>query len=231
MIAAIENASGFCEEDEPLQDGFRKLEQIITNTGRILYIGLTHHGENRFGGGNATKVGLKDDGRALLDYISGRKIAIDFSHTSDPLAYDILEHISKYNLDIPIIASHSNYREIWDHPRNLPKDIALEIINKKGLIGINFLRAFLNTENPKAIYDHIFYGLDLGGAEAICFGADYFYTNNHPDQSRKPFYFKEHDNAACYPSILQELATMVSPEIVENIGHKNVTNFIRRLWS
>ena len=50
MIAAIENASGFCEEGEPLSIGFERLERIITNTKRILYISLTHHAENRFGG-------------------------------------------------------------------------------------------------------------------------------------------------------------------------------------
>ena len=52
VIAAIENASGFCEENEPLKRGFERLERIITNTKRILDIGFTHHAENRFGGGN-----------------------------------------------------------------------------------------------------------------------------------------------------------------------------------
>ncbi|MFT5183469.1 MAG: membrane dipeptidase [Flavobacteriales bacterium] len=50
MIAAIENASGFCEEDEPLEIGFERLDQIISNVTRILYIGLTHHAENRIKG-------------------------------------------------------------------------------------------------------------------------------------------------------------------------------------
>ena len=60
MIAAIENASGFCEEDEPLKIGFERLERIITNTKRILYISFTHHAENRFGGGTMkTKDRLK----------------------------------------------------------------------------------------------------------------------------------------------------------------------------
>ena len=58
MIAAIENASGLCEEDESLDVGFKRLEQIISNTGRILYIGFTHHAENRFGGGNYSQAGL-----------------------------------------------------------------------------------------------------------------------------------------------------------------------------
>jgi membrane dipeptidase len=230
ILAAIENASGFCEEDEPLENGFRKLENIIRNTNGILYIGFTHHGENRFGGGNSTSVGLKDDGRALLDYMAGKKIALDLSHTSDALAFDMLEHTDKFGLDIPVIASHSNFREVFDHRRNLPEEIAKEIIKRKGLIGINFLRAFLNNNNADAIYDHILYGINLG-ARSICFGADYFYTDSHPDQSRKPFFFKEHENAGCYPSILKKLSGKVSPETIEAISFKNATDFIGRIYS
>jgi membrane dipeptidase len=231
ILAAIENASGFCEEDEPLENGFKKLEDIISNTGRVLYIGLTHNAENRFGGGNASKVGLKDDGIALLNYIAGRKIAVDLSHTSDALAYDMLDHITKFNLDIPVMASHSNFRRVLDHPRNLPDEIAEEIIKRKGLIGINFLRAFLNDKDPNAIYDHILYGINMGGAQAVCFGADYFYTESHPDKSREPFFFKEHESAACYPSILEGLSGRIDHDVLENISHKNVIQFIQRIWS
>ncbi len=231
MVAAIENASGFCEEDEPLENGLTKLEEIIKTTGRILYIGMTHHLENRFGGGNTTQVGLKDDGRALLDYMSGRRIALDLAHTSDPLAYDILDHITKRNLDIPLIASHSNYRKVWDHPRNLPDDLALEVINRKGLIGVNFLRAFLNNDDPNALYDHLNYGIKLGGDDAVCFGADYFYTKSHPDPSRMPFFFPEHHDAGCYPSIIKGLSERVSGEITAKISHKNALNFIKNIWS
>lgn len=229
VMAAIENASGFCEEDETLEEGFRKLENIICNTGRLLYIGLTHHGENRFGGGNNTRMGLKPDGRALLDYMNGKGIAVDLSHTSDALAFDILDHLSAFNLDIPVIASHSNFRKVFDHPRNLPDEIALEIIKRKGLIGINFLRAFINDKDPHAMYDHILHGIDLGGTEAICFGADYFYTASHPDPQRKPFFFSEHGNATCYPSILRHLSVHTSPGQVEQIANQNAENFMRRI--
>ena len=58
VIAAIENASGFCEENEPLKRGFERLERIITNTKRILYIGFTHHAENRSGGGHTSTAGI-----------------------------------------------------------------------------------------------------------------------------------------------------------------------------
>lgn len=230
ILAAIENASGFCEEEDSLDDGFMKLEEIISNTEKVLYISLTHHEQNRFGGGNNSTAGLKEDGKVLLDYIDGKKIAIDFSHTSDALAIEILAYHTKKSLDIPLIASHSNYREIFYHQRNLPDELAKEINSRKGLIGINFLRAFINDRDSNAMYDHIDYGLKLGGADSICFGADFCDTASHPDQSRKPFYFEEQKDASCYPSILNTLSGRISKELVEGISHKNVLDFIRRIY-
>ncbi|NQZ36565.1 MAG: membrane dipeptidase [Crocinitomicaceae bacterium] len=230
MIAAIENASGFCEEDESLEIGLERLEQIITNTTRILYIGFTHHAENRFGGGNNSEVGLKEDGKTLLQYLNGRKIAVDFSHASDALAQDILDYISKHNLDLHILASHSNYRTVFNHVRNLPDNIAKEIIQQGGIIGVNFLRAFVNNEDSNALYEHINYGIKLGGFNSICFGADYFGTDTHPDRSRVPFYFKEHADASRYPSIIESISQQVSPDAIEGISSKNVVNYLIELW-
>lgn len=231
LIAAIENASGFCEEDEPLTQGFKKLEEIISNTDRVLYISMTHHAENRFGGGNYSTAGLKVDGKALLDYISGRKIAIDLSHTSDALAHGILEHVTKQGLDIPILASHSNYRPIFDHPRNLPDELAKEVSARGGIIGVNFVRAFVNNDDPEALYEHIQHGLDLVGSDALCMGADFFFAGEHPDQMRIPFYHAGQESATCYPAILEEVSTRFSPAVAEKISHQNAFNFINRIWS
>jgi len=230
MIAAIENASGFCEEDEPLKIGFERLERIITNTKRILYISFTHHAENRFGGGNNSVAGLKKDGGKLLQYLNGKKIAVDFSHASDALAQDILDYLSEYNLEVPILASHSNYRKVFNHVRNLSDNIAKEIIKRDGVIGVNFLRAFVNNKNSNALYQHMNYGINLGGFNSICFGADYFSTGNHPDPSRVPYYFEEHEDASCYPSIIQKISEQVSPEAIESISSKNVMRYLIELW-
>ena len=232
MVAAIENAAGFCEEAEPLEDGFKKLEKIITDCGRILYISLTHHTGNRFGGGNMTQSGITRDGKMLLDYLHGRRIAIDLSHTSDALAFDILTHIDTERLDIPVLASHSNFRPVWHHNRNLPDELTQEIIHRKGLIGINFLRAFLHTEEPEALLHHIQYGLSKGAQDAICFGADYFYTADSTDLSRIPYYYKEHEQAGTsYNYILNRLKDEVPQEQLDKLAFLNVQRFIERIWS
>ncbi|MCX2741295.1 dipeptidase [Pontibacter anaerobius] len=233
MVAAIENAAGFCEEGEPLEEGFKRLEKMIEVCGRILYISFTHHTANRFGGGNSSAPthGITTDGRMLLDYLHGRRIAVDLSHTSDALAFDILTHIDTERLDIPILASHSNFRPVWQHERNLPDELTQEIIRRKGLIGMNFLRKFLNTEDPEALLQHIQYGFGHGAEDALCFGADYFYFADEVDRSRYPFYYKEHEQASSsYTYILGRLQKQFSGEQLQKLAYGNAQRFIERIW-
>ncbi|MCC5921283.1 MAG: dipeptidase [Cyclobacteriaceae bacterium] len=233
ILTAIENASGLLEEHEPLEQLEERIKAIKKYVGRIFYIGITHHKENRFGGGNMTQVGLKSDGEYLLDTLNGKRIAIDLSHTSDALAYGILNYIDSKGLDIPIIASHSNFREVFDHPRNLPNDLALEVMKRSGLVGINFLRAYLADNEPELIYEHIQKGIALGLEKQLAFGADFFYTQDHPHyHQRVPFYFPEHENASTYPSIAKGISenTPLSNEQVNRIAYQNVIEFVERVW-
>ncbi|KMQ65072.1 peptidase [Chryseobacterium angstadtii] len=226
VIASIENASGFCGENDPLKSGFKNLETIIEKTEKILYLGITHHTENRFGGGNNSEAGLKEDGKVLIDYIADRKIAIDLAHTSDQLAYGILNYIDQRNYQIPILASHSNYRAVHDKNRNLPDELALEVIKRKGLIGLNFIRNCVDDKNPEKLYEHLQYGLDLGGEDAIAYGADFFYCKDHPDTSRHPFFFKGYDDASAFNSINEKIEKDFSGEIMEKISYKNALRFM-----
>ena len=239
IVAAIENASAFCGDDDDLDDGLAMFETILENTGGLLYVSLTHNDENRFGGGNdAPGIGLKDDGKAFLEYLSGMNIALDLSHSSDALAREALRHIDRYNLDIPLIASHSNFRGVLDHERNLPDDIAKEIIARGGLIGMNFYRPFLHESNPKALAEHILYGLSLGGSSCLAFGSDFFYSppinkddnDDDGDEESDEAYFYEHRNSAQFPLILQELQASLSAEDLERLAFVNAYNFLQRLW-
>ncbi|RQO40457.1 peptidase [Chryseobacterium sp. KBW03] len=230
VIASIENASAFCDEDQSLESGFKNLETIIQNTEKVFYIGITHHLENRFGGGNSAAAGLKEDGKVLIDYIADRKIAIDLAHTSDQLAYDIFNYIDQRNYSIPILASHSNYRSVYKNNRNLPDELAKEVITRKGLIGLNFIKDYVDIHHPERLYEHIQYGLDLGGEDCIAYGADYFYWKDHPDKARHPFFFPEHSNASVYPAINHEIEQRFSSELVEKISHRNVLNFLERIY-
>ena len=231
ILASIENASCFCEENSPLNKGFENLEKIIQNTKKLFYISLTHHDENRFGGGNNSEAGLKPDGKVLIDYLNEKKIAIDLAHTSDQLAYDILNYIDQRNYKISVLASHSNFRTIYKNNRNLPDELVNEMIARKGLIGLNFIRDYIDVEHPERFYEHIQQGLYLGAGDNMAYGADFFFDKNHPDKSRYPFFFKDFENATAYNSINNRLNEEFSSEIMEKISHKNALDFIKRLWT
>ncbi|SIQ10284.1 dipeptidase [Chryseobacterium sp. RU33C] len=230
VIASIENASGFCGENDTLDAGFKNLEAIIEKTQKVLYLGITHHTENRFGGGNNSDVGLKDDGKVLLDYFSEKNIAIDLAHTSDQLAYGILNYIDQRNYKIPVLASHSNYRQVHDKKRNLPDELAKEVIKRKGLIGLNFIRNCVDDTNPEMLYEHIQYGLDLGAEDAVAYGADFFFWKNHPDKSRYPVFFEGYDDASVFNAINKEIEKRFSSELAEKISHKNALDFIENMY-
>lgn len=225
LIAAIENTSVICSEDEPLQEGLHLLDQMLQKT-PFFYISLTWNQENRFGGGAESKVGLKKEGTTLLRHLSGRGIAIDLSHASDKLAEDILNTIEKKNLELSVMASHSNFRKITKQLRNLPDEIAKEIIHRKGIIGINFFGKFLET--PITLYEQIDYGLKLGGENALCFGADFFYDADFSSLLHHGF-LEGLQDASVYPHILHSLEKnmKLSKPQIEAIASKNALNFIK----
>lgn len=229
-LLALENAAGFCEEDDPLDVGLNKLEKILDLAGPLAYIILTHHYENRFGGGNYAEAGLKPDGEVLLDFLHTKKIPIDIAHTSDALAYGILNYIDKRGLDVPVITSHSNFRKVHEHPRNLPDELAIEIVGRRGLIGINFLRNYINDQDPRLLYKHIEHAQDIGASDSLALGADFFYALHHPDPSRYPIYFPGQNNASCYQKILRDLEDIgFSEAFCDKIAHKNAMGYYSNL--
>lgn len=236
ILPAFENASCFSAESEPFADSIQRLEDYIRTIGPIFYISLTWDHENRFGGGNWTTVGLKEDGKRLLEWMHGKKIAVDLSHTSDDLAHDILNFLDQGGLDIPVIASHSNFRVISGYPRNLPDELAREIVRRKGLIGLNFFAPFIHMTDPSAIVRHVEYALSLGAEDSLCFGADFFCDGDFPNlktkYQRNSAYYPGLDNASVYPSLLQLLEKKLSlkEEQLLGLASKNAHRFLSSLF-
>lgn len=237
ILPAFESASSFSSETEPLDQSLRRLESYIRVLGPIFYISLTWDSENRFGGGNRTSIGLKEDGKRLLEWMSGKGIALDFSHTSDPLAYDLFNYIDKNALDLPVLASHSNFRAISDLPRNLPEDLAKEIIRRGGLIGLNFFSSFIHPTDPSAILRHVEYAFSLGAENSLAFGADFFCDADAPNllqkYQRKEAYYPGLSDASAYPGLLGLLSQKLrlKEEQLLKISCQNATKFITNLGS
>ena len=71
-------------------------------------------------------------------------VVLDVSHLSDAGAEDLLELV-----DGPVMASHSDVRDVSDLPRNLARWQVAEIVRRGGLIGLNFFAPFVSAQgNP-----------------------------------------------------------------------------------
>ena len=235
VIAAFENASAFASEEEPLSEAIQRLEKYRKEIGPIFYISLTWDEENRFGGGNRTKIGLKEDGKRFVEWMNAKKIALDLSHTSDKLANELLEFIDQNALEIPVIASHSNFRSISDYPRNLPDDLAKEIVRRNGLIGLNLFAPFIHKTDPLAILRHVEYGLELGAENALCFGADFFCDADFSDSLKEKYqrsdaFYPEFNDSSVYPKLLELFSSKLKlkEKTLLKIASQNALDFLMK---
>lgn len=237
IVAAIENASAFCEEEGPFEEGLDNLRTFFGKMGRPLYISLTWNSENRFGGGSLTSVGLKEDGKHLLDFLHDKQIAVDLSHASDLLAEEILTYIDQKMLRIQVLASHSNSRSAMTAARNLPDELIREIAKRRGLIGLNVIRPFVGEDPQTGFTKQMEKLLELAGPDVICFGADFFCDEdfiNRPQHRREPggWYFPNFDDASCYGRILDiwksELG--MTDDVLAKIAYRNLFEMVTRLW-
>lgn len=224
---AVENGSGFFEEEEPLTIGLKRLDALQEAHGPLVYIGFTWNSENRFGGGAHTQIGLKDDGKALLHYLHGRKIAYDCSHNSDLLMQEALAYIDAKKLSIPLIASHSNSRHVANVPRNLPDFLIREIFQRGGVIGLNCYRPFVSSFEQQL--DHF---LKLGGEKQLCFGADFFFDEDLPAHLRKPpqeIFYDQMSDSSGYPYVLNLWKNRLSAEGLQRVASTNLRSFLETL--
>lgn len=234
IIAAVENGSAICGEGDDLDDALDRLTAFQKKAGKLLYASLTWNSENRFGGGAFTKIGLKDDGKRFIDYLSRTGIALDLSHASDHLAYGVLEYIDKEKLALAVMASHSNMRTVADFPRNLPDDIAKEIIRRNGLIGINFIRYLLGRETHLSFCRQIKHLVGIGGSKSVAFGADFFFNGDVALAHRKPeseLFFSGFDHAGRYPNVIELLCKDggLPGALVRDVCSGNFIDFFNRL--
>ncbi len=141
-----------------------------------------------------------------------------------------MNYIDNKNYKISIISSHSNSRKVFENNRNLLDELISKIINRKGLIGLNFIKDYIDPSDPKKLYQHIDYLLSFGGELVLCYGADFFFDKAHPDKSRYPFFFEEFNNALSNNHINKCIEGKYGSNISENISHKNALKFIKKSW-
>ncbi|MBE5962230.1 MAG: membrane dipeptidase [Lachnospiraceae bacterium] len=117
-----------------------------------------------------TKDGLTSFGKEFVEEMECLHMIPDVSHLSDAGFYDVAAIAKK-----PFVASHSNARSIWPHPRNLTDDMIRVLAEHGGVMGINYEPSFIGEGKAKlaAIVNHIRHIADVGGINCIGLGSDF----------------------------------------------------------
>ena len=174
---------------------------------------LTWNGANCVGDGADVEdaKGLTPFGKNALREMERCGIAVDISHASQKLFYDIAE-----NAERPFAASHSNSFTVTPHRRNLTDEQFRIIAERGGIVGINFHNAFLNRVPERAsvgdIFRHIEHFLSLGGENTLCFGSDFDGGTLPKDIRNSHIYYK------IYEKMLQE---NYKEALIQNIFFNN----------
>lgn len=94
--------------------------------------------KNRMAGGTGQPGPLSDEGRAIVRALDRAGIIHDTSHLADDSFSELMDRASG-----PVIASHSNCRKIVPGDRQLSDEMIRALVQRDGVIGINFYDEFL----------------------------------------------------------------------------------------
>lgn len=138
----------------------------------VRFLTLVWAGECSLGGAHDTDVGLTDFGYEVLNGCFELGIIPDVSHASDKMFWQVYEEAKKRVK--PFVATHSNSRNIHNHPRNLTDEMFCAIKEVQGVVGISLEPTHTSYGEPtvKDICKHILHYISLGGEDTVCLGCD-----------------------------------------------------------
>lgn len=157
--------------------------------------------------------GLTEAGKAIVAECEKLGIAIDVSHLSQRSFWDLMRIAKK-----PVFASHSNFRSICAHPRNLTDEQAKAVSERGGVICLTFVPAFVGGGLDQLL-EHYFHGAQLVGEKSLGIGSDF-------DGCTNPVL---HD-ASAFPTLAEALKqTGVSPSAIKALFHVNLLRYFRKI--
>lgn len=207
-VLSIEGPAGFGFDPSLLENLYQIGFRIST---------LGWNEKNVLCGSNVTGGGLTDLGREYVKEAQRLGMIIDVSHISDEAFWDIMNIT-----DAPIIASHSNSREVCNIPRNLSDDMFRAICETGGVAGLNLYADFIGgAKDLDACCDHIFHFLDIDTQGIhIALGGDLDGCDVLP---------KGFDGVQDYPKLAEALLHRgLEEDIVKNIFFNNALGVVRK---
>jgi membrane dipeptidase len=125
----------------------------------------------RYAGGTGKPGGVTKLGRALLAAMDRNGLILDISHLAERAVADVFELWRG-----PIMASHSNSRELAPGDRQISDATMRELGTRGGVIGISFYGGHLKPTGPAGVEDIVNHVLhvarEAGGPEHVGIGSD-----------------------------------------------------------
>lgn len=160
-ILSIEGPAGFGYDHGLLSDLFLVGFRMTT---------LGWNDANPLTGSCLTGEGLSASGRDYVNEAQRLGMLVDVSHISDAGFWDIMKITTA-----PIVASHSNSRNVCGVSRNLTDDMFRAICESGGVVGINLYKNFVGGNGDiDSVCDHIFHFLEMDpDGKHIALGSDF----------------------------------------------------------
>ena len=134
-------------------------------------VNLTWNHANALSGSNQEEQsrGLSEQGKTFVQEMVRLGMLVDVSHLSDHGFWDVEECVTG-----PFVATHSNARNVFSHPRNLTDAQFTAIIKHNGVAGLNFFSDFLGRDpGIEEAAAHIEHFWALGGEKHVALGGDW----------------------------------------------------------
>lgn len=163
-ILAIEGSKALGGKLERVEEFYNQGIRLMT---------LTWNGKAAVGDGCMVEgaEGLTSFGRQVVLKMNELGMIVDVSHLAEKGFWDIVNISEK-----PFIATHSNSKSVCNHPRNLTDEQFKIMVERKGLVGMNFYPVFINGTDEadiKELLSHIDHFIVLGGEDIIAMGSDF----------------------------------------------------------
>lgn len=161
VVLAVENASAL--------DGDPAYVDVLFQRG-VRMMGLTWNNSNGLADGalESTHSGLTPLGREVLERMQDMGMVVDVSHLSEKSFWDVLAATHG-----PIVATHSNAAGLTPHRRNLTDDQLRAMAERGGVVGVNFVPAFLGGASLAQVLEHVTYLVSLMGSGGVALGSDF----------------------------------------------------------
>ena len=214
-ILCIESATGLNNSPKLLEEFYNYGVRVVGLT----WLSNKLAKSNRVFDDGEEDTGISDIGKEFVKKGNELGIIWDVSHLSDKSFWDLTELSKK-----PIIATHSNFRALCNHSRNLTDDMANFIIKNGGMIGLNLATKFIHEDDEKQtvnnLFKHLDYCLELGGENSIGLGLDIDGITKYP----KPLTL----DTSIHDQIINLLLKNYSEKLTEKVVGLNYLNYLKK---